>query len=324
MPRRFQTDQMLIFVLIPNLPMDLEFNSRYPFSKSARRYAESVALKLDYRTIEKGKKRVEEAVIKKRIPPIPEGEFGLEEEISAYAVARMIVSQIGSRQAIESYAVAEAKRAGSYLKSDREENLLALAREFGIEGGEDIPVIRYLLYSPQEAPYKLVNMKVEKGRVKVSKGQLVRVLEEAVKLQVSGSLPLKMDKVPPDIKKAAEEVKALMPKPEVKVVITGDRPPCILHMLERLARGENLPHAARWTLTIYLLKTGMKPEEIIKLFSTSPDYSERVTRYQVEYIVKKGYSMPSCRLIDSHGQCVYRCGIRSPLSYRAKRSAKTI
>ncbi|MFH1470719.1 MAG: hypothetical protein ABIF01_03150 [Candidatus Micrarchaeota archaeon] len=302
--------------------MDLLFNARYPFSKSAREYAETVGLKLEYELVEKGRRRAEDGVLRKRIATLGDGGFDLENEISSYAVARIIVSQIGSRQAIESYSIAEAKRASAHLKADSDENLLSLAKDFGIESEIGVPVLKYLAYAPKESPYKLVNMKLEKGTVRITKGQLVRVLEEAIKLRILGSLPLKMEKVPPGIKKVAEDIKALMPKPEVKIVIAGERPPCIQVMLERLAKGENLPHSARWTLTIYLLKTGMKPGEIIRLFSTSPDYSERVTRYQVEYILKKGYSMPSCRLIDSHGHCVYRCGIRSPLSYRGKRFNK--
>ncbi|MFH0817674.1 MAG: hypothetical protein V1909_03500 [Candidatus Micrarchaeota archaeon] len=305
--------------------MDIYFNARYPFSKSAKEYAESAGLKLDYDSIEKGKRRAEEAVIRKRIPSIADSSFDLAGEIASYAIARMIVSQIGMRQAIESHAIAEAKRASAYLKGESEENLKSLARDFGIDSEEAVPVLKYLSYSPQESPYKLVNMKLVEGRVFVSRGQLIRVLEEAIKLRISGSLPVKMEKVLPEIKKAADDIKGLMPKPEVRVVTIGDRPPCITHMLERMAKGENLPHSARWTLTIYLLKSGMKTSDVIKLFSTSPDYSEKITRYQVEYILKKGYSMPSCKLIDSHGHCVYRCGIHSPLAYRGKKSEpKTI
>ncbi len=302
--------------------MDLSFNARYPFSKSAREYAENAGLELDFGLVEKGKRRAEDAVLRKRIPSIADSSFDLESEIASYAIARMIVSQIGMGQAIESYAIAEAKRASSYLKSEGDESLKALAKDFGVDSENAIPVLKYLSYSPRESPYKLVNMKLADGKVSVSKGQLIRVLEEAIRLRISGSLPLKIERVPPEIKKAAEDIRSQMPKPEVKIVVSGDRPPCVQHLLEKLARGENLPHAARWTLTIYLLKAGMKEGEIVKLFSTSPDYSESITRYQVGYILKKGYSMPSCRLIDSHGLCVYKCGIRSPLSYRGTKTGR--
>ena len=302
--------------------MDMLFNARYPFSKSARKYAEFLNIRIDYDLVELGKRRAADAVLRKRIPILSDTSFGLEEEITSYAAARMIVSQIGGRQAIESYAVAEAKRASSHLKSDSEENIAALAGDFGLPQGFEVPVLKYLKYAPGAPEYKLVNRKLSKGKVLLSKNEFIRVLEEAIRLQILESLPVKMPEVPPSIKKAAEDIRVAMPKPVVRVVASGDRPPCIANMLERLANGENLPHSARWALTIYLLKTGMGERDIMKLFSTAPDYDERITRYQVEYIKRKGYNMPACRLMDSNGLCIYRCGTRSPLGYKGKRFNK--
>ena len=94
--------------------MDLVFNSRYPFSSSAKKYVESARVKLDDGLVEKGKKRASLAITKGRIPTLPSrSSFGLEEEIMSYAVARMIISGIKATMAIERYAVAEAKRASS-------------------------------------------------------------------------------------------------------------------------------------------------------------------------------------------------------------------
>jgi DNA primase large subunit len=301
--------------------MDSLFNARYPFSKSARRYAESLSVKLDYETVEKGRKRVADAVLNKRIPTLAGGSFDIDDEIAAYAVARMIVSQIGGRQAVESYAVAEAKRASSHMKSDSDENVQNLAKDFGLGPGLETPVLKYLAYAPREAHYRLVNTRLNRGKILLSKNEFIRVLEEAVRLQISGSLPLKMSSVPPAIRKAADGIRELMPKPEVNIAL-GEKPPCIVKLLENLAKGENLPHSARLALTVYLLKAGMPENDIVKLFATSPDYDERVTRYQVDYIRRKGYSMPACRLMDSNGLCVYRCGVRSPLAYRGKRFNK--
>jgi DNA primase large subunit len=296
--------------------MDALLNARYPFTSSAKKYAETLSLEMGFEIIEKGRKRAEDGVLKKRIPTLPGGSFGLEDEIRSYAIARMVVSQIGGRAAIESYAIAEAKRASAHLKSDSDENVLLIAKEFGLSNWPDVPVLKYLAYAPREAPYKLVNMSVKGGRVHLSKNELIRVLEEAIKKKISGSLPLKMASVPPAIKRAADEIRSLMPKPEAVVVFSGKRPPCIQVMLEKLGQGENLSHSARLALTIFLLKSGMAEEAIAKLFSTSPDFDERITSYQVSYIKKKGYSMPSCSLMDSHGHCVYRCKIRSPLAYK--------
>lgn len=299
--------------------MDLSFNSRYPFSKSAKAYMEDKRVKLDYGLVEKGKRRAADALLKVKIPTLS-GPFQLEEDIASYVVARMIVSQMKSRQLIERYAVAEAKRASSYLKSDDDENIAALAADFGLGRGPGIDVMSYLRHAPRAPEYKLVNRNLRNGTVQLTRNEFIRVLEEAIRLSISSSLPVEMGTVPPEVKKAADEIRKLMPAaPKPKFVSPGEVPPCMEALLESLKRGENLPHAARWTLTIYLLKTGTPEQEIIKLFSTAPDYNQRTTSYQVSYIRRKGYNMPSCRLIDSNGLCVYRCGIRNPLSYKGKR-----
>ncbi len=299
--------------------MDISFNAKYPFSSSSKHYLESTKAELNDTVVEKGKNRAKHALTTGKIPAI-QGSFGLDEQITSYVVARMLVSLLQGRQAIEKLAVAEAKRASSYLKSDTEENVLLIARDFGLNEIGSMEVTKYLHYAPFSPDYKLVNRKLINGKVLLSKNEFIRVLEEAIRISISESLPVKIERPPEILKKAAAELKSSLPSaPKITPRSPGETPPCIAELLETLKRGENLPHTARWTLTIYLLKTGSSEKDIIRLFSTSPDYDEKVTRYQVEYIEKKKYNMPSCRLIDSNGLCVYDCGIRNPLSYKGKR-----
>ncbi|VVC71922.1 Uncharacterised protein [uncultured archaeon] len=65
----------------------------------------------------------------------------------------------------------------------------------------------------------------------------------------------------------------------------------------------------------------MKEEGVAALFRTAPDFDERTTRYQVEYLAKKGYKVPSCSNAESYGVCVANCGTRSPLGYVKRRTA---
>ncbi|MFH1448373.1 MAG: hypothetical protein ABIG39_05910 [Candidatus Micrarchaeota archaeon] len=302
--------------------MDPQFNAHYPFSNTAKKHIGTMRVDVDYSLIEMGKRRLSEALLKGKISTIS-ASFGRGDEVASYAVARMIVSLIPGRQVIERYAVAEAKRASSYLKSDTDENISTIAKDFGLGEGPETGVVQYLRYSPQAPEYKLINRRLENGRVFLSKNEFIRVIEEAIRIRISSSLPIKVRNPPPILKEAAEELQASLPKaPKIEPRVPGETPPCIIYLTESLNRGENLSHAARWTLTIYMLRTGMSEREIIKLFSNAPDYDERITRYQVEYIRRKGYNMPSCKLMDSHGICVNRCGIHNPLSYKGKRFNK--
>jgi len=94
-------------------------------------------------------------------------------------------------------------------------------------------------------------------------------------------------------------------------------PPCIRRMIEELSLSVNLPHTARVALAIYLVRAGMATDKIVEIFRGAPDFSEKTTRYQAEYLRTKGYLMPSCATMDSYGVCVAECRCRTPLNYRA-------
>jgi DNA primase large subunit len=59
----------------------------------------------------------------------------------------------------------------------------------------------------------------------------------------------------------------------------------------------------------------MSEEDINGMFSMLPDYSEKVTKYQVGHIKKKGYNVPSCATVMTYGLCCAVCRIGSPLNW---------
>ena len=73
-------------------------------------------------------------------------------------------------------------------------------------------------------------------------------------------------------------------------------------------------------------------EEILKMFHTQTDFSERIARYQVQHISgsrggKKKYTPPSCKTMKTHSLCInpdQLCAtIAHPLAYYRKK-ARTI
>jgi DNA primase large subunit len=303
--------------------MELAFCSKYPFSKEAKELVSSAKVSDEFRLVEMAKERVVRAI---RDGVIPAMSFELDEsqvvlQVASYAMSRMIVSLLGSRYYIGRYSIAEAKRAGRYMEGDSDENVLKVAAELGVgcevDGEYAVRFEKYLIYAPKSVDYKLVNRKLSNGVVRLRRSEFIRMLEEAVKMKIESELPLKVKDVPENIRKTTEAVRASIPKEPVPTNITkGDFPPCINKLLEDLKTVENLGHTARWTLAVYLLNVGMKVEEVVRVFSTSPDFDEKVTRYQVEHAMKRGYRMPSCANMDSNGLCVANCGVKNPLAYR--------
>jgi DNA primase large subunit len=63
----------------------------------------------------------------------------------------------------------------------------------------------------------------------------------------------------------------------------------------------------RFALVAYLSSLKLSVNEILKLFSSAPDYEEDKTRYQVEHITgvssSTSYKSPGCDKMRTYGLC---------------------
>jgi DNA primase large subunit len=304
---------------------DLLFCARYPFTQEAKDYVSKQGLELTSGTIEKAESRVKDALSSGKIKKIADLPEAREEELILYAAARMIVSSANNRYLINRYAVAEAKRASDYLSSDLTAHpsyVEAVAAEFGIKfekAGTQflVSLSSYLSFTPRSIDYKLTNREVAAGKVKVSGHERVRILEEAVKKRIEGSLPIRAE-FPTEVKAAGARIIALLPKFEAEIIRVGQEnyPPCVKKLLEDLALNINVPHTGRVSLAIYLVNAGVPDAKIVEYFRLAPDFSEKTTRYQVDHIRKHKYRMSSCSTMDSYGICIAECRCGSPLNFR--------
>jgi DNA primase large subunit len=307
--------------------MDLLFAAKYPFTTGARSALLESGISMDEDTLQSGYERATVALSTGKLPKIAaELQSALVSQIASYASARMLLLALNNRYLTNRYAVAEAKRASAYLSGESEQNLELLCQELALRFEKNgrqylLPFPEYLRFNPHSVDYRLSNRKISGGLVQVSPHERIRIMEEAIKARV-GKLP--DAKVPASVQPLAKKLLLHLPREELATVKldSSNYPPCIQNMLVRLRMSENLPHTARWTLAVYLLRSGMKPEEIIGLFKNAPDYSEGTTRYQVEYLKQKGYAMPSCVTMDSYGICVARCRCASPVHYRKEKHGR--
>ena len=75
-------------------------------------------------------------------------------------------------------------------------------------------------------------------------------------------------------------------------------------ILSKIKDGQNLIHIERLVITFFLHALEYPVEEIINLFSTSPDFDEKIARYQVEHSKKRGYLPHSCASLKSLNLCL--------------------
>lgn len=331
--------------------------AKYPFLKAAAEYMKMPDLKIEDLTspdleeiLRRAEERVEEAILYTRVS---RNLKKVDIEISSYPVAILLTIATGNPFIKKRYALAEAKQAYEDFKGEPKEKILGIAQNFGWNISENnapempyefsLPFSDYLrnITHLRDKKWKLVNRFLMKGNVYLNQNETARLLSEEVRKHIEKRLEVKeLPKLPPKIMEIAEKIKKLsvekIGKAEMegfpKAIVQTAFPPCINALYEAASAGRHLPHVGRFTLTSFLINIGMTPENVNDLFKSFSDYSERMTRYQVEHIAgergsRTRYTPPKCETLQTHGVCTNPDEIckkvRHPLSYYRRKIRMT-
>jgi DNA primase large subunit len=251
-------------------------------------------------------------------------------EIMTFLVSLLLIKSIGLEEVTKKCSLFEAMRVERFLSTDlsierssQKKKLLVqkiFQDLFDINIDVDstssickLSVPDYLLRASKmyEQEWKLINRSVKDGYVYLDTDEAVRLIRnELSNLIYTRVKNMKVYEVPILIKSKADELRKkysgrYVYRNQFKIL---EYPPCIKHAMEIINKGENLPHSARFMLATYMLAIGKTEEEVIEIFKNSPDYNEKITRYQVEHLAgKKGshikYSVPSCDRLRSEDLC---------------------
>ncbi len=251
-------------------------------------------------------------------------------EIMTFLVSLLLIKSIGLEEVSKKCSLFEAMRVERFLSTDlsierssQKKKLLVqkiFQDLFDINIDVDstssickLSIPDYLLRASQmyEQEWKLINRSVKDGYVYLDTDEAVRLIRnELSNLIYTRIKNMKIYEVPIIIKSKADELRKkysgrYVYRNQFKIL---EYPPCIKHAMEIINKGENLPHSARFMLATYMLAIGKTEEEVIEIFKNSPDYNEKITRYQVEHLAgKKGshikYSVPSCDRLRSEDLC---------------------
>jgi len=268
----------------------------------------------------------------------------VEDEIISFPVAVLMISAIEEDSAKRLFVESEAKRMSSFLKEESREKLIEISKSFQWDMKEDRTRLRlhftdYLRNTShlRDRKWKLVNRLMEGGRILITQQEAARLMEEEARRYVEKLLDRRVEVALPEdltkrikkwrqafLEKKGETDFGMVPK-EVKI---SAFPPCIKRLYEATKAGRRMSHIGRFTLTSFLLNVGFTPEEVVNLFHPLSDFSERMTRYQVEHIAgdrgsRTKYLSPSCKTLKTHGICVNPdelCKrVRHPLAYYKRR-----
>ena len=184
--------------------------------------------------------------------------------------------------------------------------------------------------------WKLVNQMVQNGRVYLDRQKVLRLLEEKIANHVeelikryqeiigeSESLPSPLQSIGEEIKKiVAEELKQRIDKSSLSGFVPGKIvynafPPCMKKIFLEAKEGGNLSHHQRFAIATFMIRLGASADEIVDIFRNTPDFNEKITRYQVEHLMGsrgggKKYSPYSCSTMKTLGLCIAECGTKTP------------
>jgi len=325
--------------------------AKFPFLRDAAEHVKDQGVTLEdllvhqaYRGARaRGKARVidslEHGIIQLR--PMATAEDQLEEVLS-YPMARMYVSGVNDRFLTKRYALAEGVTMYERLEREDLDVVEEVAYQLDVRASRDEESLRmhfsdYLRYTSQmrSKEWKLVNTEVKHGYVTLSQIKFARVLQQALQDRLTEELPLPVDET--ILRALAEDVGDLKGRTAImrerykaedfgKVSIENF-PPCMKHFIGMAQAGENMPHSARFALTSFMHHIGLSAEEILALFSASPDFDASKTKYQVDHITGETsgteYTPPECATMKSYGICFEpddlcenpKAKVKHPLSY---------
>ena len=267
-----------------------------------------------------------------------------DEEILTFMASLILLRIIFDKILIRRFAVIFSKRTYSFLSSEESPKVAYVLFRMGIRVrivndnvfGYNlmINIFDYVQNIPErKGHWKLAHRVVDNGWVFVNRLEAARIGEEALKKMIERfveGVQLESLRIPDEIFNLAENIskKWSLKLKEIKEAWipagTGVResafPPCINSILESVKAGKNVPHSARFALASFLLSIGLEVDEVLDIFRASPDFNEKIARYQVEHIAglrgsRKKYSPYKCDNMKTLGLCVADCGVKHPLQY---------
>lgn len=330
--------------------------AKYPFLAEAAEYVRELGFSISDISapefgpvLDRAEKRLEEALSKGRVSSDIVNESA---EILSFPVSNLILGLVGEERARRRFALAEAKRAYDLLRQESPDKIQHIASNtFGWRVKRlDARLVRrfydfavyltdYLRSSVhlREPRWSLPNRVLDHGFVYVTREEAARLIEEEVRMRILERSSRPPGDIPQDLGTRVERARGLVVKwlgvptryDLPKVPMPEAMPPCVRHLIESLSEGKNVQHMGRFALATFLLNIGTGEDEVVKMFKPATDFSERMTRYQVEHIGgRRGgrtkYTCPMCATLKTHGVC-YKpdeiCDtIRNPLTYYKTKS----
>lgn len=313
--------------------MDSGRAAKFPFLRDASEFAEQNSVDLDALLTSdsfeparrRGVQRILDALEHSEVSYKPIiSEYDRLIEVMSYPYARMIVSLVSDRFLTKRYALAEATRMNRILSGEDRQTLVTVSDDLGVESQVDSEGIIRMKFTDylrlanrlKSVDWKLINSDIHRGMVFLPQDKFSRLMQNALQDRIESELPLMTpEEYRQYLKGAVTEVQMALEETKKRYSPTGGEgmkneylPPCLVRIMEMSRQGMNLPHSARFALVTFLNALGLTYDDIIRVFSESPDFDESKSEYQIKHITGElsgtdGYSPPECKTMKTNGLC---------------------
>jgi len=288
---------------------------------------------------EKVIKRCESRLKSSKYPP-ELYDLDTDSDLLSFILSVAVIKVSQREDAISRFALNEAVRAEAFLKTENKKTITYIIRQilkvpiYEIEykignsfyeymiGVKEYIVLSYLLKSDY---WRIVNRIVNGGYVYLKRNEIIRLARDGIRYEIykrirESATPV----IPKQLQYLVDIIKNRpLPRATFEEARRTEYPPCATHAISKAQANENLAHFERFFLTSFLFKIGKNVDDVIKFFSNSPDFNEKIARYQVEHIAglrggRKIYNVPDCKTLFSQSLCFKNetCdNISHPLQY---------
>lgn len=307
----------------------MEINLLIPFSKDAKKIAES--LKIDLSSPNKEQLTLTKTVLIKII----NNEFSfpeldkkyMQDYFAVYPLARIILSIINKERFYSNFSRFYFDIIKKELKEPKNA-LEILELKYKIKNNYYLidfeKYIKAKIYSEKN---KLTNQIVKNGLVYLTKDKTINFIARFVATRAIENLPLNISEVSKEFKTIANELDSLFKpktsKYDIKISKTNvnNFSPCMQHILNTMLEKGNPSHIERYYFATFCFSIKMSYDDVLNFFKNTSDYDEKIAKYQLQKIQK--YSCPNCETVKSMGLCFaddFCQNIKSPVGYYLKKS----
>jgi DNA primase large subunit len=269
-------------------------------------------------------KRCESRLKSSRYPP-ELYVLDIDSDLLSFILTVAVIKASQREDAISRFSLNEAGRAEVFLKTENKKTITHIIRQilkisvYETEYAIGNSVYEYTvgikdyvtLSSPLKSDYwRIVNRIIDCGLVYVKRNEIIRLARDEIRHEIYKRIKESATPAIPQQLQYLVDIIKNRPLPATAFEETRitEYPPCATHAVVRSQANENLAHFERFFLTAFLLKTGKSVDDVIKFFSNSPDFNEKVARYQVEHIAglrggRKAYNVPDCKTLFAQSLC---------------------